>query len=111
MGSMRELIRWIEENPAADLSAAALAKRCELSVRSLHRRFVLETGMTPARFVERMRVRAAQRMMATTQARPGEIAAACGFSSLTIMSRTFKRQLDVSAAAYRRNVFKRKRPS
>lgn len=108
---MRDLIRWIEENPAADLSAAALAKRSKLSVRSLHRRFAAETGVTPARFVERMRVRAAQRMMAASQQRPGEIAAACGFSSLAIMHRAFKRQLGVSAAAYRRNLFKRQRPS
>ena len=107
MSSIGQLIKWIEENPGAILSTEALAKKSGLSIRALHRRFIADAGVTPARFVDRTRVRAAQRLITTTNLRLRDIAAACGFRSATVMHRAFRRQLGVTAVEYRRSALKR----
>lgn len=99
---LQALKRWIDENPADDLSTAALAAKSGFSVRSLHRRFMTLTGDTPAKFVEAARVRAARRLLETTSMTLQAIAENCGFSSAAVMHSAFKRQTGMSAARYRR---------
>lgn len=95
------LRHWIDENPAHDLSTVALAQRSALSVRSLHRRFVLLTGQTPAKYVEGARVRAAQRLLNATRMTLQAVAAACGFGSTAVMHGAFKRQTGQPASRAR----------
>jgi len=50
-----DLIAWILANLDAPLNVSTLAKRVGLSERTFHRKFVVATGQTPARFVETAR--------------------------------------------------------
>src|SRR5689334_2400603 len=60
---LRDLQAFVVDNPAADLTVAGLARRAGMSERHLARCFHLEVGVTPARYVERVRVEAARRRL------------------------------------------------
>jgi transcriptional regulator GlxA family with amidase domain len=62
--------------------------------------FSKEVGITPARFVERLRLEAARRQLETNRA-VKEIASSCGFSSSEIMRRAFLPRMPVTPSAYR----------
>jgi AraC-like DNA-binding protein len=89
--TMGELRSWMEENLHGDLSVSALASRCAMSPRHFARIFLRETGATPARFVERLRVESASRRLEESADTVGQIAASCGFGSADSMRRVFVR--------------------
>ena len=95
---------WIRDNVAADLSAAALADRMHLSLRHFSRVFRLETGMTPAAFVEAARVEAARDLLETTDRSLRDIATACGLGSVETLHRAFRRCTGTTPAEYRRRL-------
>src|SRR5262245_19084910 len=97
----RELQAWIIEHPNADLSVETLARRVAMSPRNFFRVFVRELGMTPGRFVERVRVEAARRLLEETSRGVHDIAAACGFGTPETMRIAFRRTLGVSPKRYR----------
>jgi transcriptional regulator GlxA family with amidase domain len=97
----RELQAWVVEHPEADLSVDALARRVAMSPRNFFRVFVREVGMTPGRFIERVRVEAARRLLEETSRTVPDIAAACGFGSPEAMRIAFRRTLGVPPKRYR----------
>ena len=98
---LRELQAWMVDHLDADLSVPALAQRVHMSERNFARSFKAETGMTPASYVEALRVERARLALETT-AEPAEtIARRCGFGTPETMRRAFARRLGVSPAAYR----------
>jgi len=99
---LTELQAWIIEHPHADLSVSALSKRAGMSPRNFARVFLRETGVTPARFVERARVEAARRHLEETPDGVDAIARDCGFGSPETLRRSFLRQLRVAPSEYRR---------
>lgn len=99
---LREVRRHIVEQPGADLSVEALAERALMSPRHFARSFRSETGITPARYVESVRVEAARRALEDTRAPVAEIARVCGFGTSETMRRSFLRALAVAPAEYRR---------
>ena len=98
---LRDLQMWIADHPYADLSLDALARRAAMSPRNFCRVFVREVGMTPGRFVERVRVEAARRLLEESARSAPEIAVACGFGSTESMRLAFRRALGVSPKTYR----------
>jgi transcriptional regulator GlxA family with amidase domain len=98
---LRDLQAWVLDHPGADLSVEALAGRVSMSPRNFFRVFVREIGMTPARFVERVRVEGARRLLEETSRGVPEVAAACGFGSPETMRIAFRRTLGVSPKGYR----------
>jgi transcriptional regulator GlxA family with amidase domain len=98
---LRELQDWIAANPAADLSVPALAGRAAMSPRNFARAFRRETGMTPAAYVESVRVERARIALEGSDAQIELIACHCGFGTVETMRRAFHRRLGVGPAAYR----------
>jgi transcriptional regulator GlxA family with amidase domain len=98
---LRDLQAWIVDHPAADLSVDALARRAAMSPRNFFRVFVRELGMTPGRFVERVRVEAARRLLEETSRGMPDVAAACGFGAPETMRIAFRRTLGVNPQGYR----------
>jgi transcriptional regulator GlxA family with amidase domain len=96
-----ELHAWIAENLAADLSIATLAARVGMSERSFVRHYRAQTGATPARAIERIRLEAARRLLGDTRLPVKRVAARCGFGSEETMRRGFLRAIGVSPQAYR----------
>lgn len=99
---LREVQRHVVEHVGEDLSVQALAARAHMSPRHFARAFVAETGITPARYVERVRLEAARRALEDTSEPVAMVASACGFGTAETMRRTFLRALGVAPAEYRR---------
>jgi len=98
---LRELQAWITDHPDEDLSVPVLAARVAMSPRNFARVFAREVGMTPARFVESVRVEAARRRLEESAHGVDHVAAACGFGTAESMRRAFLRVVRVPPAAYR----------
>jgi transcriptional regulator GlxA family with amidase domain len=99
---LREVQRLVVENVAGEHSVEAMAARAHMSPRHFARAFRAETGLTPARYVERVRLEAARRSLEDTSEPITSVAAACGFGTAETMRRVFLRTLDVGPAEYRR---------
>jgi transcriptional regulator GlxA family with amidase domain len=89
---LHELLPWIADHVKADLSVGALAARVGMSVRNFARAFKRELSMTPAAYVESMRVEAARRKLEMGSASIAEVAAEVGFGSIDTLRRAFVRQ-------------------
>jgi transcriptional regulator GlxA family with amidase domain len=98
---IRQLLDGIVTEPAADHRLAQLARRAAVSERHLRRMFSDQTGTTPARFVERIRVEAAREQLERTATPIELVATACGFGSPETMRRAFLRVLGVVPSDYR----------
>jgi transcriptional regulator GlxA family with amidase domain len=98
---LRELQEWIAGNLGADLSVPALAARAHMSERNFARAFRKELGMTPAAYVETVRVEAARIALESTEVPVQSVARANGFGSVETMRRAFHRRLGVAPADYR----------
>lgn len=99
---LRETLRFLVENIAHDHTVEAMARRAHMSPRHFARAFRAETGLTPARYVERVRLEAARRWLEDTSEPVASIATACGFGTAETMRRVFLRALGVAPAEYRR---------
>ena len=98
---LRAVQAFVAANPAADLSVAALAQRAAMSPRNFARAFRRETGMTPAAYVESVRVEQARIALEASDAQVEPIALQCGFGTVETMRRAFHRRLGVGPSAYR----------
>ena len=98
---LRELQAWIADHLDADLSVPALAARACMSERHFARAFKAETGLTPAVYVESLRVERARLALESRAAPIDAVAARCGFGTVETLRRAFARRLGVSPAAYR----------
>ncbi|HUH80863.1 MAG TPA: GlxA family transcriptional regulator [Solirubrobacteraceae bacterium] len=99
---LREIQRSVIEDPAGEHTVEAMAARAHMSPRHFARAFRAETGVTPGRYVERVRLEAARRLLEDTSAAITAVAAGAGFPSAETMRRAFIRALGVSPAEYKR---------
>jgi transcriptional regulator GlxA family with amidase domain len=100
--ALQELQRWAAANPAQKHDIASLAKRMNLSPRHFSRLFRAEIGMTPATWVEEVRVNAARRLLEQGRESPKQVAAHCGFADANTLRRAFARALGVTPTEYRK---------
>jgi transcriptional regulator GlxA family with amidase domain len=98
---LRELQQWVADHLAADLSVEALAARVAMSPRNFSRVFAREVGLSPARFVERLRIEAARRRLEESDDTVDAIARTVGFGTAEAMRRAFVRTLGVPPTDYR----------
>ena len=100
--SLEPLLTWMVEHLGDDLSVRTLARRALLSERTFARRFVAETGTTPARWLARQRLHHAQRLLEETDLAVEQVAARCGFGSAAVLREHFAKHIGVSPVDYRR---------
>jgi len=100
---LRELQAWIASNPAEDLSVAALASRSAMSPRHFARVFREEIGVTPAQYVEDVRVEIVRRLLETTDRSIEHLAREAGFGTVETLQRAFRRALHTTPREYRRH--------
>jgi len=96
-----ELHAWVAEHLTLDLSIATLAAQAGMSERSFVRHYRAETGQTPARAVELIRVETARRQLADSSASIKRIAVQCGFGCEETLRRSFLRAVSITPQAYR----------
>ncbi len=98
---IRDLQALIVEHPDADLAVPALARRAAMSVRHFSRVFRAEVGLTPATYVERVRLETARRLLETTTLPVDGVATAAGFGTPESLRRTLARRVGLSPREYR----------
>ncbi len=97
---LRAVIDAIAADPAADHSVKKLAARASLSTRQLTRLFQSELGMSPARYVELVRIDFARGALESGRS-VTETAGMAGFGSIETLRRVFVSHLGISPKAYR----------
>lgn len=101
-GRFAELMEWIRERLSEPLSVERLADEAAMSPRHFARAFRAETGLTPAKAVERLRLEAA-RVRVETSAEPiDRVAEIVGFGDPERMRRAFLRAFGQPPQALRR---------
>jgi transcriptional regulator GlxA family with amidase domain len=99
--TLRKVLDRVAEEPAADHSVSALSERAGFSPRHLTRVFRRELGLTPARYVERVRVEAAKSRLERSDEPLDAVARAVGFGSEETLRRAFRREAATTPAGYR----------
>jgi transcriptional regulator GlxA family with amidase domain len=98
---IQRLAQRITDTPCSDWRTDALAIEAGVSQRSLSRLFQASLNVSPADFVERVRVDLARRKLLDTDENVESIAFGCGFGSLRRMDRAFARTVSVSPTEFR----------
>ncbi len=99
---LQELQRWVSSHPQEDHSVAVLAARAGLSPRHFARVFHQQIGMTPAEFVEVVRIESARRMLELGHEPPKRVASLAGYADVNGLRRAFVRRGGVTPASYRK---------
>ncbi|MDH6260789.1 GlxA family transcriptional regulator [Bradyrhizobium sp. BR13661] len=102
-GRFAGLLSWMRENLDAHLTVEALAERSGLSARHFVRSFVAETGSTPTRAVERLRVEVARERVQSSGETIERVAQATGFRDPERMRRAFIRAFGQPPQSLRRS--------
>lgn len=100
-GRFTGLIDWMRDRLAEPLTVERLADQAAMSPRNFARAFLAETGTTPARAVERLRLEIARTAVETTAAPLDRIAETAGFGDPGRMRRAFIRALGQSPRSLR----------
>jgi transcriptional regulator GlxA family with amidase domain len=90
-GRFAELLAWARTRLTDPLPVEALAERAKMSPRTFHRAFTAETGSTPAKAIERLRLEAARALVEQEERPIDLIARETGFSDPERMRRAFLR--------------------
>jgi transcriptional regulator GlxA family with amidase domain len=101
-GRFADLLGWMGEHLDQALTVDDLAARAAMSPRNFARRFAAETGVTPARAVERLRVEAARDQIETGPDPMDQIARRTGFGDVERMRQAFLRAFGQPPQALRR---------
>lgn len=99
--ALRALLDAVVADPGANHTLSGLARRAGVSARHVTRLFRDELDTTPARYVEQVRLEAAQAMLENGDEPMATIARQTGFGSPESMRRAFAGQMGVTPGAFR----------
>jgi transcriptional regulator GlxA family with amidase domain len=99
-GGFADLAGWMLRNLGKDLSAPALAARVHLGVRHFSRRFKASFGLTPAAYVERLRLDEARKRLTMKRHNIKSVAASVGYTSPDAFGRAFERRFGIRPSHY-----------
>ncbi|OPY97315.1 AraC family transcriptional regulator [Bradyrhizobium sacchari] len=102
-GRFANLLSWVRENLDAQLTVDALAERAGLSARHFVRSFIAETGSTPTKAVERLRVEVARERVQSSGEAIERVALSTGFRDPERMRRAFIRAFGQPPQSLRRS--------
>ncbi|KAB0666274.1 GlxA family transcriptional regulator [Oryzomonas japonica] len=100
-GPLAQLLAWLEENAHQNIAVEDLADRAAMSPRNFARVFLRETGMTPSKYLDRLRIERAKHLLEETNHPMETVARESGFSGAEQLRRTFQRCLGITPRAYR----------
>ena len=100
---INNILKYIENNLAGNLTLNSLAKKFGYSNEYLCRKFKSVTGLTPISYIKLLRLEKAKQLLDNTDKRIGDIALACGFTDFSYFCRCFKSAYKVTPSEYVRN--------
>lgn len=93
---LNHLLAWLEDHYAEEICWESIAGRFTLSLRTLHRQLKQHTGLTPQRYLNRLRLIKARHLLRHSDASVTDIAYRCGFGDSNHFSTLFRREFDWS---------------
>jgi AraC-like DNA-binding protein len=94
-------LRYVEANLEKPLAVPDLARRASLSPSRFHFVFKRALGMAPLAYVQQARLRFAQHLLLTSEARVADVAAKAGYDSSYYFCRVFRRFLHTTPTKFR----------
>lgn len=101
MKGLRKTVCWIEDNLAEHVTLKHLAKIAGLSEWHFLRQFKVKYHRSPHRYVQERRLAKAKELLMDSQLPISQISYACGFSSQSHMTTTFKQYFGVTPGDFR----------
>ena len=102
-GVLAYVVQYLHAHYTEPITLEQLAQMEHISKSYLSRRFRQQTGMSVIRYVNRLRVEAAKRLLIGSKLRVNEIAYQVGFESPKYFYRVFKAAAGASPAAFRKS--------
>lgn len=103
-GQLRDIEPWIEGRLRSAPTAADMARHCNMSLRSFHRKFREAYGVTPRKYLQLKRVEAVRQQLGESRRSIQQILTDVGVSDATSFRRIFQRELGYSPAEFRRRL-------
>lgn len=94
---------WLKDKLEQSINIENIAEFMNMSVRNFSRVFLKESGMTPGKFLEKMRLDQARNMLEYTDMSIELIAEKSGLGSVVSLRRLFLKYLSLSPSQYRKN--------
>ncbi|WP_103070944.1 helix-turn-helix domain-containing protein [Aquimarina sediminis] len=95
----------VHANLYSNLSVNEFAHLCGMSISTFKRRFYEEFSESPKRYVAKMKLIKASKMLLSKNHRISDIAYDCGYESVSTFNRSFKAYFDKSPTEYRLSQF------
>lgn len=99
---MKQMLRFVEEHYAEELTVERIAACVALSESACLRSFRQLLDITPIQYVKQFRVEKAAELLRSTSLRTGEIGIECGFSDGSYFIKTFREIKHCTPKEYRR---------
>ena len=93
---LNQLLAWLEDHFAEEVCWESIADKFSLSLRTLHRQLKQQTGLTPQRYLNRLRLIKARHLLRHSDESVTDIAYRCGFGDSNHFSTLFRREFDWS---------------
>lgn len=98
----KEIRDLLKDKLGQPISIEFMAEAVNMSIRNFSRVFLKESGITPGRFLEKMRLDQAKNMLEYTEMSIERIAEKCGFGNVVSLRRLFLKYLSISPSQYRK---------
>lgn len=98
---VQETLLYIEDHYRDRIDIAELSRLAGVSQQYLSRLFRTETGVSPVKYINRLRVKKAKELISGTHLNISEVAFQVGFDSLYYFSRVFKQYEGISPSTYK----------
>lgn len=95
---------WLRSRIATEVSVEMLAEALGTTPRTLGRRFKAAVGRTPLKYLQRLRVEQAKRVLSTTDHSIERVAGAVGYADVAGFRRVFQRETSLTPSQFRSRV-------
>lgn len=108
---LEPLLLWMSSHLDEPMTVASLAERAHMAPRTLARRFLAETGVTPYDWLTEQRVLMARRLLEETDRTVDTVALRSGFGNAAALRHHFAARVGTTPQAYRATFRLRRKPA
>ncbi len=98
-----EVIGYINQNLKEEIDLKSLSEIAYMDKVYFLKEFKKHTGITPMRYVKKMRIEKAKSLLCHSDMNITQISTSCGFTSIHHFSNVFKKETGLSPALYKKN--------